>query len=158
MEIDFFFLLVADEVGSPQIAVFQPREPLTFEHSISSLGYLAHLDQHRFIQGSTYEHDFDSIEPDSYGETYLRKRLKRTLPALEKTATLTGQWAGVRLSTPNRKPILGRHKELPNTGVFTGLGSKGLMFGRYLADHFARHLTEGDPLMKEVDIKRFYHS
>lgn len=138
-----------------QIAIFKPEQPLSFVHSVSSLGYIAHLDREEYAQGSTYEHDFDSLEPDKYGENYLRKRLKRTLPDLEQNSRLVRQWAGVRVSTPNRKPVLGRHKNIENVYLFAGLGSKGLMYGKYLGQHLAEYLVSGKPLTKEVSIGRF---
>lgn len=139
-----------------QIAVFKPEKELAFRHSISSLGYIARLKASEFAQGSTYEHEFDSLDPDEYGEEYLRNRLKRTLPDLEKRSVLIDQWAGVRISTPNRKPVLGRHKTIDNLYIFTALGSKGLMYGKFLADHFTGHLLQGKPLFESVSIERFY--
>ncbi|MDX1636950.1 MAG: FAD-dependent oxidoreductase [Balneolaceae bacterium] len=141
-----------------QMAIFRPGRPLNFGHSISSLGYIAHLNDQTFAQGSTYEHDFDSLEPDDYGEEYLRNRMKRTLPELEKSSELIDQWAGVRISTPNRKPVLGPHPRKPNLFAYTGLGSKGLMYGKYLAGRYAEFLVDGRPLPKEVDIARFVNN
>lgn len=138
-----------------QMAVFSPDKPLTFEHSISSLGYIAHIGNNHYAQGSTYEHDFESLETDEFGEEYLRNRLKRTLPELEKNSTLVDQWAGVRISTPNRKPVLGQHPEHEHLYAFTGLGSKGLMYGKYLANHYADFLMDGKSLIESVDIQRF---
>lgn len=131
--------------------------PLAFSHSISSLGYLANIgDHHSFVQGSTYEHDFDELKSDDYGEEYLRGRLRKTLPGLEKEVIAEQGWAGVRMSTPNKKPVLGRHHAIPHLYLFTGLGSKGLMYGKFLADHYADYLLEGTPLFKAVSIDRFY--
>lgn len=139
-----------------QVAKFKrPDRSLSFSHSISSLGYMARTgDPDMFVQGSTYEHHFDHLEPDSEGEEYLRKRMRRTLPQLEEKVVLVEQWAGVRTSTPNRKPILGPHPKYQNLHVFTGLGSKGLMYGKFLADHYADHLVNGSKLYPEVDIQR----
>lgn len=143
-----------------QVARFRVDDPaLRFDHSISSLGYIANLgSDNTFIQGSTYEHDFKNLKPDKFGEEYLRKRLRRTLPELEKQSKIIDQWAGVRVSTPNRKPILGRHKEIKNLHLFTGLGSKGLMYGKYLADHYTDHLINESALFEEVNIERFYNA
>lgn len=138
-----------------QLAVFEPDQPLSFDHSISSLGYIATLDKHRFAQGSTYEHDFEDLSTSDYGEEYLRNKLKRTLPQLEEHSTLVDQWAGVRISTPNRKPVLGQHPDHEHLYAYTGLGSKGLMYGKYLAEHYAGHLLEGKDLLDEVNINRF---
>jgi len=139
-----------------QVAKFKrPDRPLSFSHSISSLGYMALTGEpDMFIQGSTYEHDFDHLKPDSDGEEYLRKRMRRTLPQLEEKVVLVDQWAGIRTSTPNRKPILGKHPKYTNLHIFTGLGSKGLMYGKFLADHYADHLVKGTKLYPEVDIGR----
>lgn len=139
-----------------QVAKFESSSVLSFSHSISSLGYIARLGTpNTFIQGSTYEHDFEHLNPDQEGENYLRKRMRRTLPQLEKSSTVINQWAGVRTSTPNYKPILGEHPNYKNLHVFTGLGSKGLLYGKFLAEHYADHLVEGTNLYPEIDINRF---
>lgn len=139
-----------------QVATFNVKNGgLSFSHSISSLGYMARTGEtDRFVQGSTYEHDFDNLNPDSEGEAYLRKRMRRTLPQLEKRVTVSEQWAGVRVSTPNKKPILGRHPKHSNLHLFTGLGSKGLLYSKFLANHYANYLTEGKKLYPEIDISR----
>lgn len=143
-----------------QVALFKTdSDKLNFDHSISSLGYIANLNNgNTFVQGSTYEHDFNDIKPDAFGEEYLRKRLRRTLPGLEERSEVIDQWAGVRVSTPDRKPVLGRHKDIKNLHLFTGLGSKGLLYGKYLADHYADHLIDGAKLYKEISIDRLYNS
>src|SRR5699024_4776467 len=71
-----------------QVACFEADEELlSFSHSISSLGYIARTNgSSHFIQGSTYEHDFDHTAPDEYGAEYLRNRLQRTLPELAENA------------------------------------------------------------------------
>lgn len=140
-----------------QVAKFKIEDrSLSFDHSISSLGYIARLaDDDTFIQGSTYEHDFEDLNTNSEGEVYLRKRMHRTLPQLEEQCTVVEQWAGVRTSTPNYKPILGQHPVHENLHLFSGLGSKGLMYGKFLAEHYANHLTGGTALYPEINIDRF---
>lgn len=139
-----------------QVATFQTEEKLSFDHSISSLGYMARLgNKNQFIQGSTYEHNFEHINPDTEGEQYLRKRMSRTLPELAKKARVTSQWAGVRLFTPDKKPVLGAHPNIENLHVFTALGSKGLMYGKFLANHYSQHLLNDTPLFEEIAITRF---
>lgn len=139
-----------------QVAAFSTgKDPISFSHSISSLGYMARIgSSNTFVQGSTYEHDFTHVKPDKEGEQYLRKRLRRTLPQLEEKVKTVSQWAGVRTSTPDRKPILGRHPKHPDMHIFTGLGSKGLLYSKFLANHYVDHLTRGDTLFPDIDIKR----
>ena len=141
-----------------QVATFRfETDEFNFDHSISSLGYIANLTgkkEKTFIQGSTYEHDFDDLSPSQFGKDYLRKRLRRTLPKLEEDSRIIDQWSGVRVSTPNRKPVLGRHPELKNLHLFAGLGSKGLLYGKFLADHYTDHLLNGTQLYEEISIRR----
>jgi glycine/D-amino acid oxidase-like deaminating enzyme len=145
------------EAVKGQVAAFKaPKSLLTFEHSISSMGYIARLDKtDEFIQGSTYEHHFDDLRTDRKGEEYLRSRSRKVLPKLAQNAKLVEQWAGVRVNTPDRKPVVGAHPEIKNLHLFTGLGSKGLMFGKFLANHYADHLKNGTPIFPEVSIRRF---
>jgi glycine/D-amino acid oxidase-like deaminating enzyme len=140
-----------------QVAKFRAGETmLPFEHSISSMGYIARLDSPtEFIQGSTYNHHFDTLKPEAGGVQYLRERTQKVLPELAKLAELVSQWTGVRVNTPNRKPVLGRHPDIKNLHIFTGLGSKGLMYGKFLAEHYAEHLREGTALFREISIQRF---
>lgn len=141
-----------------QLAKFKAGKELTnFNHSISSLGYIARFGKtNEFIQGSTYEHDFEEIKTDKKGEQYLLKRMKRTLPQLSEKAELVDQWAGVRLFTPDKKPVAGRHPKMENLHIFTALGSKGLMYGKFLAEHYAKHFKTGIDLFPEISINRFY--
>lgn len=140
-----------------QVAKFKKMNAsLSFSHSISSLGYIARLENDKtFIQGSTYEHDFSNVKPDEQGEAYLRKRMKRTLPELENDSQMVVQWAGVRTSTPNYKPLLGKHPAYNNLYLFSGLGSKGLLYGKFLADHFVDHYTSGTAIYPEMNLYRY---
>src|SRR5699024_11140568 len=107
-----------------------------------------------FIQGSTYEHNFDMVKTDLEGAKYLENKLKRMLPKLANRSKLKAQWVGVRMSTPNRKPIVGQHPKFKNLYLFTGFGSKGLLYSKFIANHFADYLIKEEPLWDEVSIDR----
>ncbi len=140
-----------------QTAHFRAKKKLPFSHSVSGLGYIARLQNDcEFIQGSTYEHNFEDLNPNKNGGEYLHERLKRTLPGLAGEVELVSQWAGVRVSAPNRKPVIGEHSDYEKLHLFTGLGSKGLLYSKFAADHFADHLLEGRSVFEEVSIKRLF--
>lgn len=143
-----------------QVAKFRTQSgTISFDHSISSLGYMARTGEaDTFVQGSTYEHDFKDIQPDTEGKNYLRKRMRRTLPQLEEEVRVIDQWAGVRTSTPNYKPILGEHPVNENLHLFTGLGSKGLLYSKFLANHYTDYLVNSSTVLyPEIDIGRFQY-
>ncbi len=63
--------------------------------------------------------------------------------------------AGYRPTVPDRIPVLGMDPENPLKGIFNGFGSKGVMMIPFFASHFVKHLTQNEPLMKEVNLTRF---
>lgn len=149
---DWKFLPVHSIKG--QLAIFKSPKAADFDYSISALGYIASISKSLFIAGSTYEHKFDHKTPDKEGLEYLIKRLGKVYPALFKDAELVNQWAGVRASSPNRKPFVGQHPEIGNMYVFAGLGSKGLLYSEYLGTKLADFITQSAPIPKEVSLDR----
>lgn len=139
-----------------QLAVLESKAPLDFEHAISSLGYITSLSGNEFVVGSTYEHNYDHQNPDRNGLDYLMKRFSQVFPSLAKNSTLKTQWSGVRVSTPNRMPVLGNNDQVQNCSIFTGLASKGLLYSAYLAKLMSEFLIHGKALPEEVSIERFY--
>lgn len=132
-------------------------EPLPLSHSISSLGYMAFdpEDPNELVIGSTYEHEYDHLEPDEEGKSYLIKKANRPLPGIPEKAASTEQWSGVRVSTKDYKPIVGPHPQLPNRYVITGLGSKGMLHGKWTAEQLINHIVDGASIDKYIDIRRF---
>ncbi|MEX0929486.1 MAG: FAD-dependent oxidoreductase, partial [Balneolales bacterium] len=100
---------------------------------IAASGYFARAGSNRFVAGGTYEHEFTDERSDARGQGTLEKKVGAVMPSLLSQSALTGQWAGVRASTPNRLPILGPHASEPNLHLFSGLGSKGLLYAAFTA-------------------------
>ncbi len=138
-----------------QVAVFESPQTRKFDYSISALGYIASISDTRFVAGSTYEHHFEDVEPDIEGLDYLTGRLGGVYPSLFESAKLVDQWAGVRASTPNKKPVVGAHPEIENMYVFAGLGSKGLLYSAYLGNALSEYILHGSAIPKEVSVSRF---
>lgn len=65
------------------------------------------------------------------------------------------QKAGIRPTTPDRRPIIGEHPELHGIFIFNGLGTKGYMSAPLLSHEFCEHLTEGALLSEELSLARF---
>lgn len=139
-----------------QIARFKAEGGYPYKASISALGYMGSLQEGEFSAGSTYEHHFDDLNPDEYGKDYLRKRMAKVVPGLMHKSEVIGQWSGVRMSAPNKKPVLGEHKNLPGLYLFSGLGSKGLLYSSYLGDMMAAHTEEHTDIPEELSLSRFY--
>lgn len=140
-----------------QTAIFQTDQCIQFDHAISSLGYFSPLADHLIGVGSTYEHHFTSDQPTEDAIERLESKLLRTLPYFKGSLKLKSQWAGVRASTPDKMPIIGPHKSIKNLYLFTGLGSKGLLYSAYLANMLVQQIIGGNGcIAEEVHIKRYY--
>ncbi|GAB5409132.1 MAG: FAD-dependent oxidoreductase [Balneolaceae bacterium] len=138
-----------------QLAVLEASSPLQFNHAVSALGYIASLDGRKFVIGSTYEHSFEHEEMDKTGLEYLLARFGKVLPELKRNSKVISQWSGVRVSTPNRMPIMGQHPLEENIFLLSGLGSKGLLYSAFLSRIMTSYLIGNNLIPKELDIERF---
>ena len=66
---------------------------------------------------------------------------------------VVGQNAGVRPTSQDRRPILGKTGE--REAVFNGLGARGVMLAPWCAERLLDHLFDGDALDEEVRSDRF---
>lgn len=68
--------------------------------------------------------------------------------------TVAQDW-GMRPTSPDRRPMLGRHPDFKNVIIFNGLGTKGVSLAPYFAGHLANWLTDAAEIMAAVNINRF---
>ena len=140
-----------------QMSQYQAHKPIPWEYSIAAKGYVAHLDNRSWAIGSTFEHNFEHHIPDIQGQHYLEQKVDAILPSLRSESTIINRWAGLRLGTPDRLPLIGRHPYLSGRWIFSGLGSKGLYYSAYLAEELSKYIKDNTYcLPDEVDIKRYY--
>lgn len=141
-----------------QTATFFYSDPLPLSTSISSLGYMAFMNKKpkQLTVGSTYEHDFHSLETDSEGLKYLIEKLENTLPDYSENYDSVKQWSGVRTTVPDRKPVIGRHPEISKLFVIGALGSKGLLLGSYVANELVSHIFDDKEIDREISSSRFF--
>lgn len=102
--------------------------------------------------GSTYQWQFenDKVEQSQVNELSAMLRQTIRLPFEIKDVLV-----GIRPASPDRRPFLGSHPELPNRYIFNGLGTKGFSLAPYFASILCAHLVSGKEIPKEVDVIRF---
>ncbi|MGA8163938.1 MAG: FAD-dependent oxidoreductase [Waddliaceae bacterium] len=97
-------------------------------------------DPSRCIVGATFEHSFSGAAPDlSAARRLLQKKMAALLPALA-DADIVDCRAGIRAYTPDHLPLIKKIGD--KTWVFTGLGSKGLLYHALYAQTLARQVME----------------
>ena len=103
--------------------------------------------------GATFDQQDISWSVTNKAKLWLEKGLKALLNIPFKT---TGQQAGVRPATSDRRPLIGLHPEYEPLAVFNGLGTKGVSLAPYLIREFYEFLNSGKPLNEDVTITRHF--
>lgn len=102
--------------------------------------------------GATYNRDDHSPEISAWA----RREITSGLDDLIRLPyTVTGQYWGLRPTTPDRRPILGSHLEYDALIIFNGLGAKGVSLAPYFSEVLIRWLEKKGTIHREADVSRF---
>ncbi len=115
--------------------------------------FIFKLKDKSFKMGSTYDWNELSDDASEKGKQELIEKLNGLIKTPYK---IISHKAGVRPSTIDRRPIIGRHPLHKNLFVFNGLGTKGVMLAPYFSKKFVHFYLNKGALDPEVDVKRFY--
>lgn len=102
--------------------------------------------------GGTYNFQDKSSHVTSEAKIELQEKLNALMAA---PFEIVGQEWGVRPTTPDRRPLLGRHPEHKNLWVFNGFGTKGVSLSPYFSEVLINAIENGSRINKEVDIERY---
>lgn len=138
-----------------QLALIKNQKSLPY--ALSASGYVCNgAESNTLVVGSTYEHHFSDADVND-----------DALPKLINTFTeLTGRdfssfrdvelWAGIRLGSKDRSPIVGQHRDKPLHYVLSAFGSKGLAYSPICAKQLLDHFMEGSEIPPNINVARFY--
>jgi glycine/D-amino acid oxidase-like deaminating enzyme len=107
-----------------------------------------------YVAGATYNRHSTTWETSEEGKQEVISKLEKLIKA---EYEVIGQIAGLRPTTHDRRPVVGFLPDLPQIGVFNGLGSKGSTLAPYFANQFANHIVKGTEINKEVRIERYFN-
>jgi len=111
------------------------------------------LGDNRVRLGATYSwHELD-FEPTARAREEL---LAVAGKMLRKPFRVTGQQAGVRPATKDRRPFVGRHPGQPLLYIFNGLGAKGVSLAPHFAKQLVQNILHDELIHPEANIERFY--
>jgi len=124
------------------------------EAIINAGHWLLPLGNGRFKLGATYDRKRLDCQPTRDG----REQLLAAIPHLLQGDTqlvIEDQRAGVRPSTLDKAPFLGRHPHHPELIIFNGFGSRGSLTIPWYARWFADYLCGRADLPRNGDIQRY---
>ena len=110
------------------------------------------LGEKLFKIGSTYEWNNTNIEITPEAQSQI---LRNFQSISNDPVEVIHQESGIRPTTPDRRPIVGRHQTYHDVYIFNGLGTKGYMLAPSLANHLAEAITNNSPLSEELSPDRF---
>lgn len=105
-----------------------------------------------FKVGATYVWDKIDEENTSEGLAELTQKLEKLLNT---PFTVVKQQAGIRPSTKDRRPLVGKHPNLPSLAILNGMGTKAVLLAPYFAKQLFEHLFYAKKIHPEVNINRF---
>lgn len=104
-----------------------------------------------FRVGATYVWDKINEEITTEGLNELTQKLEKLI---QTNYTVVNQKAGIRPSTKDRRPIIGKHAQLPQLAIMNGMGTKAVLLAPYFANQLFEHLYLGKNLHPEVNLHR----
>jgi hypothetical protein len=109
------------------------------------------IGQHLFRVGATYVWDKIDEETTPKGAEELTHKLEKLI---QTDYSIVLQEAGIRPSTKDRRPILGKHAELPQLAILNGMGTKAVLLAPLFAKQLFEHLFFGKNIHPEASINR----
>ena len=114
--------------------------------------YAVNLGNNEFKVGSTYKWDNDDTTPTQAGFDELKLK---TDAIINGPYQVLNHWVGIRPTTRDRRPILGKHTTLPHLYIFNGLGTKGVLVAPHFSQLMADFILHQKPIPNEVNVTRF---
>jgi|GEM_PF-5894937 len=128
-------------------------EKLELDGILNSSVFIKPERKSEFTVGATY--DRHNLHPLT---TSLRRNellaMFEEITGLNASEVLDHQ-GGIRPTSPDRKPIVGEHPNLPNVYLLNGLGSRGILHAPLMAKWLVNRMLDGETINPKADVIRF---
>jgi len=125
---------------------------LKMDFIIKSSVFIVPLDNDLYWIGATYEREDKTNQVTAKAKNELVDKVKQIVNC---DFEVVNQVAGIRPTTIDRRPFVGKHPEFNNVFVLNGLGTRGVMISPYVAEQLFNCIELESPLDPEIDINRF---
>ena len=146
----FFKNLPLNGTKGELLTIHAPQ--LKLEYVVKSAIFILPLGDDLYKVGATFNWSDKTNTPTSDGKEELLKKLDTVISC---DYEIVDHEAGVRPTTGDRRPLLGRHKDNHRLALLNGLGTRGVMIAPLMAKKLYQFLENGVALDKEIDILRF---
>lgn len=125
---------------------------LDLEVAVKSSVFILPLGNDLYKVGATYD-NMDKTETPTLGAK--DKLLNQLSKIITCEFEVTGQVAGIRPATSDRKPLVGQHPKHKQLYCCNGFGSRGVLIAPTVAKQLVSFIDKGTFLPMDIDIRRF---
>ena len=119
---------------------------------VKSSVFIIAIGNNLYRVGATYEWTDKTNTPTQTAKEELLSKLRTFINC---DFEVVDHRAGVRPTTKDRRPLVGKHHTYKKLYVLNGLGSRGVMIGPYVAQQLFNFIENDRSLNSEIDIARF---
>lgn len=126
---------------------------LKIDFILKSSIFIMPIGNDQYKVGATYNWNDKTAVITEDGKIELLSELKQLIDC---NFEIVNHFAGVRPTVRDRRPLVGQHFVHKNLYILNGLGTRGVMFGPFLADALFNSIYNDIELDKEININRIY--
>jgi len=138
--------------GTKGEMLFVKAPNLKLQFQIKSSLFVLPVGNDIYWVGATFNNKDKSAKPTNEGRKELVDKLKTIITV---PFEVIEQFAGIRPTVKDRKPMLGKHAKFNNLFIFNGLGTRGVMIAPTAAKKLYQYIINNQPLPIEIDVNRF---
>ncbi len=125
-----------------------PQQIINFGH------WFIPLDNNQFRLGATFEKKNLNTIPTTEAKVELINSLKQFYPDISIADDCKSE-AGIRPTTLDKRPFIGRHPAHPELLIFNGFGAKGSLQIPLYCQYFTDYLIHNKPIPPDIHIHRY---
>jgi glycine oxidase len=110
------------------------------------------IEQYKYRIGATYQWETTDLSPTDVAKKELLIKAKSLI---NNEIDVIHQRTGIRPTTPDRRPIIGKHPIHNHLYILNGMGTKGYCHAPFWSLHLIEYIFEQKDLHAEVKIDRF---
>lgn len=145
----FNYLPVTGNKGE-YIVIKSPE--LKLDVTVKAAVFIAPAGNDHYMVGATYNNLDKTPRPTQQARQEIIQKLEKLVQV---DYEVVDQISGIRPSTADRRPVVGRHPEFRNLYCCNGFGSRGVLIAPMAAKLLLDFIEGSKPLPAEVDLSRF---
>ncbi|MDT0646741.1 FAD-dependent oxidoreductase [Zunongwangia sp. F260] len=127
-------------------------EELKLDKAVKSSVFIMPMGNDLYKVGATYDNVDKTPSPTVDAREKLMSQLNKIISCKYE---VIDQVAGIRPSTADRKPLVGRHPKIANFYCCNGFGSRGVLIAPSVSKELVEMIEDNKELSPEIDLKRF---